>query len=71
MRFVVNKWDLESTAMGQDEAKTKKHVANLVNEQLSGEGFQLQLQPEQVCLADNAQLADQFSVCELIHSDLI
>ncbi len=51
MRFVVNKWDVKSMVMGQDEAETKKYVDNLVNEQLSGEGFQLQLQPEQVCLA--------------------
>jgi len=48
LRFVVNKIDTIRGAEGLDEEETKVYVANLVTQQLSGEGFQLL--PEQVLL---------------------
>lgn len=44
--FVVNKMDTIRLSEGLDEDATREYVAQLVTEQLSGEGFQLR--PEQV-----------------------
>lgn len=46
LRFVVNKIDSIGVTDGMDEDETRVYVADLVTEQLSGDGFRLL--PEQV-----------------------
>lgn len=46
LRFVVNKIDSIGVTDGMDEEETRVYVADLVTEQLSGNGFRLL--PEQV-----------------------
>ena len=48
--FVVNKMDMIRTSQGLGEDATRQYVAELVTQQLSGNGNDFQLHPEQVLL---------------------
>ena len=48
--FVVNKMDMIRTSEGLGEEATRQYVAQLVTQQLSGDGNNFQLHPEQVLL---------------------
>jgi hypothetical protein len=48
--FVVNKMDMVRTSHGLGEDATRQYVAELVTQQLSGDGNDFQLHPEQVLL---------------------
>ena len=60
LRFVVNKIDSIGTTEGMDEEETRIYVAELVTEQLAGNGFQLR--PHEVWLHIHAKCC-LYSVC--------